>query len=113
AVAEGMCLGNYQFLKYKKDAEKEKNSLATINIVCKKINNKDVELLNAICEATCHARDLVNEPQSFLTATQLAKEFQSLGKQAGFKVEVFNKSKIQAMKMGGLLAVNQGSIEPP
>jgi leucyl aminopeptidase len=36
-----------------------------------------------------------------------------LGKEAGFKVEVFNKSKIKALKMGGLLAVNKGSIEPP
>ncbi|MEP7168534.1 MAG: leucyl aminopeptidase [Bacteroidota bacterium] len=113
AVAEGMCLGNYQFLKYKKDKEKDTHSLREIKIVSKNISDKDLATLQVVCEATCLARDLVNEPQSFLTATQLAKEFQSLGKQSGFNVEVFNKSKIQSMKMGGLLAVNQGSIEPP
>ena len=113
AFAEGMCLGNYQFLKYKKDREKDANTLIEIKIISKKISDKDIALLNIACEATYLTRDLVNEPQSFLTATQLAKEFQSLGKQAGFNVNVFNKSKIQSMKMGGLLAVNQGSIEPP
>jgi leucyl aminopeptidase len=55
----------------------------------------------------------VNEPVNFLTATQLSKEFQKMGKAAGFNVEVFNKEKIKALKMGGLLAVNLGSIEPP
>jgi leucyl aminopeptidase len=36
-----------------------------------------------------------------------------MGKKAGFKVEIFNKAKIRTLKMGGLLAVNQGSLEPP
>jgi leucyl aminopeptidase len=36
-----------------------------------------------------------------------------MGKDAGFEVEVLNKAKITALKMGGLLAVNLGSIDPP
>jgi leucyl aminopeptidase len=36
-----------------------------------------------------------------------------MGKEAGIKVEVLNKNKIEALKMGGLLAVNKGSTEPP
>src|SRR5690606_29478972 len=44
---------------------------------------------------------------------QLSKEIQKVGKAAGFKVEVFDKKKIAALKMGGLLAVNRGSINPP
>lgn len=55
----------------------------------------------------------MNEPLSFLTATQLSKEIKSLGKSYGFKVEVLTKAKIEALKMGGLLAVNKGSIDPP
>ncbi|MFW6290028.1 MAG: leucyl aminopeptidase family protein, partial [Mariniphaga sp.] len=35
------------------------------------------------------------------------------GSEAGFKVEVFNKKKIEALRMGGLLAVNKGSVDPP
>jgi leucyl aminopeptidase len=36
-----------------------------------------------------------------------------MGKECGAKVEVMNKKKIEALKMGGLLAVNQASQEPP
>jgi len=36
-----------------------------------------------------------------------------LGKAHGISVEVFKKKKIESLKMGGLLAVNRGSIEPP
>jgi leucyl aminopeptidase len=36
-----------------------------------------------------------------------------MGKTAGFKVEVLTKKKIESLKMGGLLAVNRGSIDPP
>lgn len=113
AFAEGMYLGNYQFLKYKKDTVKSLNTLKHIKISGKKISEQDIFIVNTVCEATCKARDLVNEPQSYLTASQLAKEFQALGKKAGFKVEIFNKEKIKAMKMGGLIAVNLGSEEPP
>lgn len=113
AFTEGLALSNYQFLKYKKDKDKEAFSLKTIFVVSKKINAKQLEELNIIIEATFISRTLVNEPVNFLTATQLSKEFQKLGKAAGFNVEVFNKEKIKALKMGGLLSVNLGSVEPP
>jgi leucyl aminopeptidase len=55
----------------------------------------------------------VNEPLSYLTAVQLSSEIQQMGEEAGFTVEVFNKKKIESLKMGGLLAVNKGSVDPP
>ncbi len=113
AFAEGMALGNYQFLKYKNNADKERNKLSLIKIKCAAIKPKQLEKLNIVIDAVCIARDLVNEPNSYLTATQLSDAFKALGIDAGFKVEVFNKQKIESLKMGGLLAVNLGSPEPP
>lgn len=113
AFTEGLALSNYQFLKYKKEKKKEIHSLKAILIVGKNISKSVIDELNIVVEATCIARTLVNEPVSFLTATQFSKEFQKLGKEAGFSVEVFDKSKIKALKMGGLMAVNAGSIDPP
>ncbi len=113
AVAEGMVLGNYQFLKYRKHAEKEINSLSAIHIQSAKVNQKDIEMLEIILDATLTARTLVNEPLSYLTAEKLAAEISSLAKKCGSKVEVFDKKKIEALKMGGLLAVNRGSQDPP
>lgn len=113
AVAEGIALTNYQFLKYRKEAEKEKNSLGEINILSSKVSDEDISQLNITVEATCIARTLVNEPLSYLNAVQMAKEFEEMGAQVGIKVEVFNKAKIESLKMGGLLAVNLGSQMPP
>lgn len=113
ALAEGIALGNYQFLRYKKDVKKEANSLKTVAIASKNVSAEDIERLSIVLEATCRARDLVNEPVCYLNAEQLGEEFKKMGKQAGFKVEVLNKMRIEALKMGGLLAVNRGSIDPP
>lgn len=111
-VAEGLALSNYQFLKYFKDASIKKNALEKINVVGKLESNEITKLNNTI-KAVLWARDMVNEPVSFLTATQLATEIKKLGEEANFSVNVLEKNQIEALKMGGLLAVNKGSIEPP
>lgn len=111
--AEGILLGNYQFLKYKTGKEKAPHSFKELQLLQSEISKDAFNQLQIVTEATCIARSLVNEPLSYLTAEQLSKEIQALGKQAGFKVEVFNKAKIQALKMGGLMAVNLGSKNPP
>ena len=111
AFAEGFGLSNYQFLKYFSDADKRKNTISTINI--EGLSEIELTQLNAAVSSTCIARDFVNEPLSYLTAEQYAHDMMDLGEELGFKVEVFNKSKIQSLKMGGLLAVNLGSVNPP
>ncbi len=112
-AAEGMALASYQFLKYHSDAKKKAYTLKTICFVRKTINNKELKQLEIVTDAVYQARDLVNEPLNFLTAEQLSKEFSRMGKEAGFKVTVLNKSRIEKEKMGGILAVNKGSIQPP
>ncbi|MEM9823248.1 MAG: leucyl aminopeptidase [Bacteroidota bacterium] len=110
---EGMVLGNYQFLKYFKDKKEKTNCLKEIRLESGLIESKALNQLRAVLEATCNARDLVNEPQSYLSARRLANEIVGFGKKYGFKVEVFDKKKIERLKMGGVLAVNRGSIAPP
>ncbi len=113
ALLEGIVLSNYQFLKYKTKTDKVKNSISAIYLNAVRVSDRRLELLNIALDAVCRARDLVNEPLIHLTANKLSDEFVKLGKEANFSVEVFNKTKIQSLKMGGLLAVNAGSIDPP
>ena len=113
SIAEGIALTSYQFLKYKTGEKKERHSLVEICIASKKINKPEFNRLSIVIEATCKARDLVNEPQSYLNATVFADELKSMSKNAGIKCEVFDKKKIKSLKMGGLLAVNLGSPQPP
>ncbi len=112
AVAEGCALSNYQFLKYRTD-KKETNLLKEIHLISKNISKLDIEFSNTTIDAVFKARDLVNEPQSFLDAVTFSNEMKAMGKVAGFKVEVLNKKQIEALKMGGLLSVNMGSKTPP
>jgi len=124
AFAEGMALGNYQFLKYRKDREKA-YTLNSIEIYSGSLQEKNSEIslprylatslpaLNILLDAVYKCRDLINEPASYLTATVFSKEIEKLGKECGAKVEVMNKKKLEALRMGGILGVNKGSHEPP
>lgn len=109
--AEGLALGAYQFLKYYSDADKKRHSLEELEL--SGVDQKALQHLDARIRGTYKARDLINEPLSFLTAPQLAEEARNVGLECGFSVEVLNKKKIESLKMGGLLAVNFGSIDPP
>lgn len=113
AFAEGMALSNYQFQKYFTSKKKKDNSLRKISILGGEISKEQINHLQITVDATYKARDLVNEPLSFLTATQITEEFRDMCKEAGVKITVWDKKKIVAEKMGGLLAVNKGSIDPP
>jgi leucyl aminopeptidase len=112
AFVEGLALGQYQFLKYKGKKDHE-NTLESIGIFSEGIKNSEILDLSAIVDAVFRCRTLINEPNSFLTAKTFAKEVEKMGEKCGVTVEVFNKSKIEALQMGGLLAVNQGSDAPP
>lgn len=111
SLAEGFALSNYQFLKYFSDKDKRASSIKNIHVCAG--SKKEVDALSNVVEAVCHARDLVNEPVSYLTSPQLGLEIKSLAKKFGFKAEVWGMKKIQTMKMGGLLAVNKGSVDEP
>jgi leucyl aminopeptidase len=77
------------------------------------ISDDNFRWLDELTNAVYLIRDLINEPVNRLNAPALSEEIRNIGTIAGFKVDVFNKGKIEALKMGGLLAVNRGSVDPP
>ncbi len=112
ALTEGIVLGNYAFRKYKRD-EKGAPTMVKLGIVSKELTTAAIAEMADMVEATCFARDLVNEPVSFLNAVQLGAEIRTLAKRSGFKAEVMEKARIEALGLRGLLAVNKGSVDPP
>lgn len=109
AFFEGLILGHYQFLKYKSEPKAHK----LVSCIWENGNENDAEELNILTEAVCYARDLVNEPLSYLTAEKLSEEITASSKRAGFHLTVMDKEAITKEKMGGLLAVNKGAPNPP
>jgi leucyl aminopeptidase len=111
---EGLLLSVYSFEKYKtKEEEGEKKNYPSKLLLHGDIDDSDIKWLIDLTDAVYFTRDLINEPVNHLNATALAGEIKKIGDSAGFKVEVLTKGKIEALKMGGLLAVNKGSVDPP
>ncbi|MBP6311578.1 MAG: leucyl aminopeptidase [Flavobacteriales bacterium] len=112
AMTEGVLLGSYAFSKYMSDKEVAP-TMSRLSLNAKEVTSKMIEELDDVCSAVHSARDLVNEPVSFLNAPQLAAELKDLGKESGFTVTTLNKKQIEASGLTGLLAVNKGSIDEP
>ncbi|HMM12724.1 MAG TPA: leucyl aminopeptidase [Bacteroidales bacterium] len=113
ALAEGIVLANYQFLNHFSAPEKKKNSLETLSFASNLVTGAALKKLEVITQAVCWARHLVNEPFNALNAETLAQRFSDALQPCGVMVEVMHKNRIEALKMGGLLAVNRGSVDPP
>lgn len=113
AYIEGFGLSNYQFLKYFADAEKRAYTLKNLYVMDNNISEKDIAEIVSIVSNVYEARTLVNEPLSYLTAEELSNEIERISKKSGFTLKVLNKKEIEKLGMGGLLAVNLGTPNPP
>lgn len=110
-LAEGCALANYKYTELFSNPSSVENALEDIHI--SGLSEADFSELDVRVSATQIARTLVNTPVLQLNAEKLAYTAKQLGEECGFRVEIFNKKKIEALKMGGLLGVNKGSIDPP
>ena len=111
---EGLILSFYSFDKYKTIEEKDDKKKYPEKLLLEgEISDSEISWLVDQTDAVYFSRNLINEPVNLLNATALAEEIKKAGEASGFRVEVLTKGKIEALKMGGLLAVNKGSVDPP
>ena len=116
-IAEGALVADFESDKYKTDKKNDKN-IDSVSVV----GYTDAERTAAerglskgriIAESQNFTRDLVNEPSNKLTPRILAEKAEAMAKSAGLSVEILDEKKIADLKMGALLSVAQGSVEPP
>ncbi|MFV1990746.1 MAG: leucyl aminopeptidase, partial [Acidimicrobiales bacterium] len=110
-VTEGILLGGYTFTAHKSDVGDEPN-LSSVALVS---SDGDAGLTRGRVNAdgAAFARDLVNEPGGTLTPSELADRAQQMAADAGLESEIWDITRIREERLGGLLAVNQGSVEEP
>lgn len=113
AFAEGMMISSYVFDNYKTDPKRCIHPFDNLHIRHNDIKVEDLEPIRIVVEATEKCRDLVNEPVTVINAETLAASIATMAQETDIKVEVWHKEKIEKEKMGGILAVNRGSSEPP
>lgn len=119
AISEIILLASYRFDRYKsKKEEKEKSSeLQTVEILTAKklpaAAEKNIQEGQAVARGVLLTRDLINEPGNVMHPQKLAEEARRMAKEKKISCKILGLSELQKMKMGGILAVNQGSVTPP
>ena len=112
SFCEGLALASYHYAGFKKN-DKAEAELECILVSKADVDQGLIDSFNALIAGTYIARDLVNTPYSQLNAEQLADKALSITQSVGCKAEILGRQKIEALKMGGLLSVAAGSIDPP
>jgi leucyl aminopeptidase len=116
-VAEGALAANFESDKYKTEKKNGKSVdsalLAGYTDVERAAGERGLARGRIIADAQNFTRDLANEPSNKLTPRILAEKAEAMAKEAGLTVEILDERKIAELKMGALLSVAQGSIEPP
>jgi leucyl aminopeptidase len=116
AVTEGVLVADFESDKYrteKKNKEMQSVSLAGFDSGLGSDLNVALDHGRIIAESQNFARDLINEPSNRLTPRMLAARAEAMAKEVGLGVEILDDRKITELKMGALLGVAQGSVEPP
>ena len=74
---------------------------------------RGAEAGTAIAAGVALTRDLVNLPPNFCTPAYMAQAATEVAEEIGLRFEVLERKQMETLKMGALLAVAQGSYDPP
>ena len=116
AVVEGLIAADFESNKYhteKKDREIQSVALAGFDAGLGANLTAAIDQGRVVAESLNFARDLINEPSNRLTPRMLAAKAEAMAKEVGLGVEILDERKIAELKMGALIGVAQGSVEPP
>ena len=115
AVVEGAILALYRFDRLK--SKKEKVTVAKVTLLASSkaqttALGRGAKKGVALAEAVSFARDLINLPGNVATPSHLAEEAKKFSRKLGIKSRLLGPKEIAKEKMGALMAVAQGSVEP-
>jgi leucyl aminopeptidase len=119
AMAEGVYLGSLRYDEYVTETQNGRLASLHVEIADRqqgRLNRLDVGVGRGriIGEAQSYARTLANRPANVIDPPALAKAAQEVAQRTGnLTCTVFNKQRLRAVGMGGILAVGSGSQNPP
>jgi leucyl aminopeptidase len=114
-VTEALLLADFEGDKYKTEGKKngEFESASLAGWPNNSEIEKAIERARIIAEGQNFARTLANEPSNLMTPKVLGERAAEMAREAGLQCDVLDEKRIAEMKMGALLSVAQGSVEPP
>ncbi|MBR1517382.1 MAG: peptidase M17 [Bacteroidales bacterium] len=110
AFVEGLVIADYSFDRYK---SKTPQHVEMLSVDSRLIDEEEWQRSLRLWNRLFWCREWVNLPVADLNAERFADELASIAADLGVACTVFDKKKIEALRMGGLLAVNKGSVDEP
>jgi leucyl aminopeptidase len=118
AMAEGAVLSAYRFDRYRASKNEKEQPVESTVLLFERGSDLRAARASArvgvvLGDSQNVARDLSNEPANALPPAALAREAQKVAKATGLKVEVMGPTELKRHGMNAILAVGQGSANPP
>ena len=118
-LVEGVTLGTYAFTRHKNEESRKKEKYideVVLLVPADKaaLTTAGVKKGEIISEGVCFARDLVNEPPSVTTPTNLSEVARNIAaSRNNVSCMILDAAQIKKLGMGAFLGVAQGSDEEP
>jgi leucyl aminopeptidase len=120
SAINGILLGSYDIQLYKTDKNSDKNFFFQqdkIEIYLPEVNTQliDNQIFTgeSVAQTQMQVMDLVNAPSNYKNPQTLANWAIESGKKYGYSVKILDKSELEKQGLKALLAVSQGSVNPP
>jgi leucyl aminopeptidase len=113
-ITEALLVANFESEKYKTDKKNGKD-VDAVGLAGFDAGAAEAGIARGriIAEAQNFTRELVNEPSNRMTPRMLAERAAAMARESGLACEILDEKRIEELKMGALLSVAQGSVEPP
>ncbi len=118
AITEGLVLGQYRFLTFKRQLKPQERFQVRQAFVVGTARDatavqQGTRIGTVVAQAANFVRDLCNTPANVATPTYLADQARQLAKTHRLRCQVFSTPELKRLQMGGILSVTQGSVQPP
>ena len=116
-LPETLELADYRFDKYKTKDQQDRPESPSVHLLFSKAGQKNLltralERAQVVAEAVNFTRNLINEPANVMPPREIASQARSVARSGGLRCQVLGPAEIKKLKMGGIIAVSQGSSEP-
>jgi leucyl aminopeptidase len=117
AATEGAVLATYRFEDFKAPDARRKTRVQALELWVGSSERSAAEKASRVgwelADATNLTRSIGNQPPNVLTPRKLADRANSLAKSLGLRCRVWDEKALRREGFGGILAVGQGSANPP
>src|SRR4051812_6980702 len=120
AVATGVLLARFRYDEYKgagqKTDDKDRETPLDLTVLSADAGpavKQAIDRARAIADGQNFCRTIATRPGNNINPPTLAKVAQELAREVGLDVRVLDEKQMAKLGMGGILAVGQGSANPP